>query len=449
MLEKAVDYLHQAGEHAHQLAANVEAIKHIRHSLALLATLPDTPRRAERELALQILLGNTLIAVQGYAASAVGAAFHRARALCQQLGHTPQLFLVLHGLHRYCYNGGDWALARELGEQMVRLAERNSDPLLQSEAHRALGVTQWLQGEFDTAYAHFTQGIAAYDPQHHTTYLRQTGQDPGVVCLGASALSLCCLGYADQARQGLNQALALAQTIAYPFVLTYSHFYASLFHQFVCEPTAVRQHAETIIALARQHEFTYYLGVGTVLRGWAQNQQGERAAGMAEMQAGMTIIRETGTVLFRHYYLSFLADAYRQAGAHQQGLNVISEALAAVPSSGRFWAAELYRLQGELLLLKQAAGAETSDAETCAETSFLQAITIAQGQSAKVLELRATVSLSRLWQRQGRQAEAQTRLAQIYNWFSEGFDTADLQAAQSVLATSLSSQAALPVLSHR
>ena len=444
MLEKAVDYLHQAGEHAHHLLANVEAIEHLRHGLALLVTLPNTARRAERELALQILLGNALIAVQGYAAAAVGAAFHRARALCQQLGDTPQLFLVLHGLHRHCYNAGDWELARELGEQMVHLAEHNVDPRLRPEAHRALGLTQWLQGEFDAAYAHFTQGIAAYDPQHHTTYLRQTGQDPGVVCLGASALALCCLGYVDQARQGLNQALSLAQTIAHPFVLTYTHFYASLFHQFACEPTAVRQHAETIIALARQHEFTYYLGVGTVLRGWAQNQLGDRIAGMAEMQEGMTIIQETGTVLFRHYYLSFLADAYRQVGDGQAGLKIVSEALAVVPSSGRFWEAELYRLQGELLLLDQAAGAETA-----AEMSFQQAVTIAQGQRAKVLELRATVSLSRLWQNQGRRAEAQTMLASIYNWFREGFDTADLQAAQSLLAIWLSNQSALPVLPSR
>jgi predicted ATPase len=213
--------------------------------------------------------------------------------------------------------------------------------------------------------------------------------------------------------------------VAHPFVLTYYHFYANLLYQFEFEPLSVQREAEAIIALARQHDFTYFLGMGMILRGWAQIQLGQHPAGIGEMQQGMATLDDTGTVLFRHYYLSFLADAYRQAGEIAQGLESIRQALAAVPSSGRFWEAELYRLQGELLLLDPAAGACAA-----AEASFHQAIAIAQGQRAKALELRATISLSRLWQREGKTGDAHRRLAELYGWFSEGFDSAHLQEAK-------------------
>jgi len=430
LLEKAVDYLRQAGENAHQLSANVEAIEHVRHALTLLATLPDSPAHAQHELTLQIMLGNALIVVQGYAALAVGEAFRRARVLCEQLGDMTQLFSVLHGLHRFGYARGQWQLARDLGEQMVSLAERNPDPFLRSEANRALGVTLWLQGEFMLAQTHFQQGYAWYDHRYHAAYLRLSGQDPGVVCLGGNALTLWCLGYVEQAHHTLEKTQALAQTIAHPFVLTYAQFYACLVHQFESLPATVQQGAEMIIALARQHEFTYYWGAGMVLRGWAQTQQGQYPAGIAEMQQGLALICETGTVLFHHYYLCLLADAYRQNGERAAGLQTINAALAAVPSSGRFWEAELYRLQGELWLLEPLAAAEAA-----AATSFYQAIATAQHQNAKALELRATLSLSRLWQRQGRPAEVQAVLAPLYTWFGEGFETTDLQAAQALLDT--------------
>ncbi|CAN5698106.1 hypothetical protein BH10CHL1_BH10CHL1_39430 [soil metagenome] len=378
-------------------------------------------------------MGNALIVVQGYAAPAVGEAFHQARLLCQKLNDTTQLFSVLHGLHRFCYVHGEWQLARELGEQMVSLAERNSDPILRPEANRALGVTLWLQGEFTLAQNHFEQGSTWYDRQHYARYLRLSGQDPGVVCLGGGALTLWCLGYAEQAYQGIEQTLALAQAVANPFVLTYAHFYDCLVYQFEAEPAAVGQGAEIIMALARQHEFTYYLGVGMVLRGWAQTQQGQHAVGIASMQQGMTTIHETGALLFRHYYLGLLADAYRQVGELEEALQIIREALRAVPSSGRFWEADLYRLHGELLLLKPTSDPEVASAEA-AEMSFHQAIAIAQRQNAKALELRATISLWQLWQRQGRQIEAQKMLTPIYEWFNADFDSADLKVARALLA---------------
>jgi len=147
----------------------------------------------------------------------VGETFRRAHLLCQQLDDTTQLFAVLHGLHRFAYMRGEWDLARDLGEQMVSLAERNADPPLRPEAHRALGLTRWLQGEFTEAHTHFEQGSAWYDRQHHATYLHLSGQDPGVVCLGRNSLALWCLGYAEQARRGLEQTLAPGANHRAPF----------------------------------------------------------------------------------------------------------------------------------------------------------------------------------------------------------------------------------------
>ncbi len=162
---------------------------------------------------------------------------------------------------------GDWHVARDLGEQMVDLAEGDPDPFLRPEAHLALGLTHWLQGEFTQAHSHFEQGIAWYDRHHHARYMRLPGQDPGVVCHGADAMAWWGLGYSEQAHRSLEQALVIAQTVAHPFVLTYYHFYANLLYQFEFEPLSVQREAEAIIALARQHDFTYFLGMGMILRG--------------------------------------------------------------------------------------------------------------------------------------------------------------------------------------
>jgi predicted ATPase len=170
-----------------------------------------------------------------------------------------------------------------------------------------------------------------------------------------------------------------------------------------------------------------------ILRGWALAATGQGEAGIAQLCQGLTAARATGAEILRTYYLALLVDAYQTGGQREAGLAVLVEALAQVEKTEeRFWEAELYRLKGELLLQEREPGGCRQD-ETEAETCFRQAIEIAQRQGAKSLELRSTVSLSRLWQRQGKKAEARQVLAEIFSWFTEGFDTVDLIEAKTLL----------------
>lgn len=434
LAEKAIDYYQLAGEKARDLSANSEAIAHFRTALTLLQATTCHPNRAERELALQLVLGNTLVRVHGYAAEEVGQTFHRAHLLYQQIRALPQASqantalpygTLLHGLHRFYYMRGEWLAARQTGEQLMALAQQSQEPVLQAEAPRALGMTFWHQGEFTTAQQHFEQGIAVYQPSLHTHYLQLSGQDPGMICTAYTAWGLWMLGYPSQAAERLERCLALAQTVAHPFTLIYALQYAAVLHQFRRDAAATLTQAEAIIEMAQQHGFTYYLGWGAMLRGWARVQLGQQSAGIAELHQGLARWQATGATLAQHYYYGLLADAYLTVGQSAAGLNAVTDGLATIPTSGRFWEAELYRLQGELLRQSIANGAEAA---------FQQAIAIARQQGAKLLELRALCSLSTLNQQKGN-AAAHECLRTSYDWFLEGFDTVDLKEAQTRLAT--------------
>jgi DNA-binding SARP family transcriptional activator/predicted ATPase len=429
MVDKAVEYLLRAGEQARLLSANLEAIKHFRQGLTLLATLPASPERARRELALQIPLGNALIAVEGFAVPDVGKVFSQAHELAQQLGEPAQLFAALHGLHHYYYMRGEWQAARILGEQLVALATIEPACGQPTEAQRALGVVLWHLGEFADAYKHTERGIAAYDRRHHAQYLRLYGQDPGVVCLGYSACALWLLGFPAQAEQRLEQSLALARELGHPFSLARALNFAAMLHKFQRQAQATLEYAEASIALARQHGFTYYLGWGLILGGWARSEQGHAEAGIEQMRQGEATWSATRVELSRHYYLTLLAEAYSKSGQPAEGLSALSEAITAVPRSGAFWEAEIYRLKGELLLIESAVE-HFAEAEIC----FRRALAVARRQGAKGLELRALVSLSRLWQHESSVTAVPQLLAETYGWFSEGFGTPDMEEAAGLLA---------------
>jgi len=236
------------------------------------------------------------------------------------------------------------------------------------------------------------------------------------------------LGYPDQALQGIYEVLDLAQELAHPFSLAMALVYAALLHQFRREVQAVQERAEALMTLSTEQGFPVWLAMGTVLRGWALMAQGEEAEGIAQMRQGLAAHQATGSELIRPYYLSLLAEAYGKVGQPEEGLTVLVEALATVDNTGeRFWEAALHRRKGELLLIQQ--GQKVGEAEEC----FRKALDIARRQQAKSFELRAAMSLSRLWQHQGKQDEARQMLAEIYGWFTEGFDTADLKEAKILL----------------
>jgi predicted ATPase/class 3 adenylate cyclase len=448
--EKAIEYLQLAGQQAVQRSANTEAISHLTAALDLLLTRPETPERAARELTLHLAVGPALIAAQGYAAPDVGKVYARARDLCQQVGDLRQLFPMLWGSWSGCLQRAELHKARELAEQLLQLAESAQDSALRLEAHYALGDVLFWLGESTLAHVHLEQAIGLYDPQRHRAQASLYGQEErGVTSLCYAALTLWCLGYANQALERTREALALADASVPPFSQAFALGCAAFLHQLRRETPATREQAEAAIVLSTEQGFPYWSALGTILQGWVLAEQNQEAEGIVQIHQGLVAYRATGAELAHPYILALLAEAYEKIGQTEEGLTAVAEALRLVEKNDvRFYEAELYRIKGTLTLQSQTSLEQVLEKSKAIKTSlkilapstqaeaegyFLKAIAIAQKQQAKSLELRATVSLVRLWQSQGKAAEARQRLAEIYGWFTEGFDTKDLQEAKALL----------------
>jgi len=304
------------------------------------------------------------------------------------------------------------------------------------------------------AREHLEQGVARYDLHRHRFLAFRYGQDPGVFCLCYLVRLLWFLGYPDQALHYSQRASALAREIGHPFSSTVAATFAALVTQLRREATKTLAAVEAAVPLCVEHGFTFYLSMNTILQGWALTFCGKPEEGLRQLQQGLTAWQATGAELFRPHLLALLAEAYGATGQIEEGLRVIGEAFDAAHKGGmRFYEAELYRLKGTLTLQSQTSlrqvlnKSQTSqnqsedtnsrsllpDPQAEAEACFLQAIEVAQQQQAKSWELRAATSLARLWQQQGKCQEAYELLAPVYNWFTEGFDTKDLQEAKALI----------------
>ncbi|MGH8614200.1 MAG: ATP-binding protein [Gammaproteobacteria bacterium] len=471
---RAVPYLWQAAQNAMQRSAPLDAIILLTKGLRLLETLPDTLERLQLELFLQTTLGTPLIVTQGYGTPEVEKVYARAQVLCQQVGEIPQLFPVLLGLWIYTLVRGKPRQARQLGEQLLSPTYSVQSPGRLLRAHTGLGMTLFFLGELAPAHEHLKQSLALYDPQQHRSYSLRDGQDFGVISLSFSSLILWLLGYPDQALKKSHEALTLAREL-HPFSLVWALIAAAIFHQLRREGQAVLQQTETLFALLEKQGFSQFVGMGMIYQGVTLCQQGQAEEGVTQIQQGLAAQQVAGMKLVKPYHLSLLAEGYGKASQPEQGLKVLAEALEEIRSGGeQVYEAEIYRLKGELTLQKfqvpsckfqvgqnpksKVQGPRStktnaqhlnpnSDAEAEAEAYFLKAIEIARQQQAKSLELRAVMSLVRLRQHQAQDhatrtthhavrpalTEAHRMLATIYNWFTEGFDTADLQEARTLL----------------
>jgi class 3 adenylate cyclase/predicted ATPase len=428
LIERAIDYWQQAGEKAMQRSAHVEAIIHLDKGLALLKTLPETPEGLQREVNMLIALGASLRATKGTGAPEVGQTYLRAQHLCEHLEAPHQLFPILRGLWNYYSTHAEYQMAHALGEQLLTLARQAQDPVMLVTAHRALGATLLFMGAVTSAHTHCVQGMALYDPQQYRASAFLYGEDAGVVCHGYAAWTLWYLGYLDQGLARSYEVVTLAQQVAHPFSLSFALCAAAIFHQFRREVRCTQNYAEAVLSLTQEQGFPHLLALGSPLRGWALAQQGQVKEGIEQITQGLTAYRATGAENAQPYFLSLLAEAYGTMGQPAEGLMTLTEALTLVDKTGaRWYAPELYRLKGALLLQ------QSSENHLEAETCFQQAIAIAQNHQAKSLELRAATSLARLWDQQGKRQEAHDLLAPVYGWFTEGFDTADLQEAKALL----------------
>jgi predicted ATPase len=431
---KAFEYLNLAGQQAAQRSSYPEAIEHLTQALELLNTLPDTRQRARQELVVQMALGTAQMVTKGYGVREVGLAYARADELCRQLGDRPELIDVLLGLWMFHVGKSEVTTAREMAEQVFRVAQEQNSPSAVLKAHIAMSHSLFFQGELVDARGHLDQCISLYDadPRHELT-VSIGGVDCQVRAHCYAAWSLWLLGHPEQALASGTAALALTQDLANPFASLWVLVILASIHGWRGEVPAALEHAEVIVALAQEQGSVMCRAEGTILRSAATAGLGHDEIHVREAAEAVAILRDSAMQGWLPYYLALLAGIQCKAGHVDDALRVSGEAIEFSARLGEKWyEAELYRLKGEMIL--QSGGEHpTAAVRREAEACFEKALEIAKKQSARSLELRASTSLSRLWRQQGKRTEARQLLAGIYNWFTEGFDTKDLQEAKALL----------------
>lgn len=458
---RAVTYVQQAAENAIRRSAFPEAITHLTKGLELLNHWPDTPARTRQELSLHITVIGPLMALKGESSPELERVYAQIGKLSRQLGETTQSFWVLTGLCLLHLFRGELRPAYDLGEQMLVFARQRAEPVFLLWAQYTLGATLLYRGDLGAARSRLEEALVLYEAQQHPRYLA----DPKVGCLGLLALTRCGLGYVDQALPHSVESLALARAAGSPYGIAVALTAGAGCHILRRDSAAAEQWAEELITLAREHGLTQYQAQGVLHRGGALVERGEIEEGIAQMRQGLADLQVSGADLGVPAWSVILAAALACLGRIDEGLHILDEAEARIARDrGRFYEAELYRLKGELTLQQESQGAkgkrqkakvqksaqssvlscQNSDAnpqpltpspqEEAAEKCFLRAIEIARRQDAKLFELRAAMSLSRLWQDQGKRADAHRILAEVSGWFTEGFESVDLKEARELLA---------------
>ena len=425
--EKAIEYLYRTGQQAIQRSADGEAVTDFTTALELLQALPDGPERMEQELRIQVALGPAVLATAGFGSSELDRVYTRALELCHQLEDSAQLFSALRGVWFGHTCKGELGTAREIGEHLTRLADEVHSPALQIEAYYSLGLSLFWSGEILEGRTYLERAMGLYDPHQPAASRIRYGQDPGVVSNGQATYALWTLGYPTQAMQASRSALTMAQEASHPLSSAFAFIITAGLHLQCRDYPPVQEYIDAASALSVEYGFGWYTAMVNIFSGGLLTAQGQPVEGIPLIQQGLDFYRPLGGVLWWPYYMALLAEAYGKAGQRNEGLKIVAEALERVNKTGEHWhEAELYRLKGELTLQ------DSQDAKE-SESYFQKALAVAQQQEAKSWELRAAMSLAQLWREQGKIAEAYDVLAPVYNWFTEGFDTADLKDAKALL----------------
>jgi predicted ATPase len=429
--EEAIGYWQRAGQQAVERSANIEGIAHFSNGLELVQSLPQGAARDQLELDLRVALGVPLIASRGYSSPEVEKTYGRARELSEKAGGSPQFANVLWGQWVRYLTGGPIGAALEMAEQYRAVADRTQDSGHLLETCQVMGIALFYLGEFSRALPHLARGSLMYDPdRHHALIYEHGGGDTGVAIRTHEALALWTLGYPDQARNRMENALATANSLSsHPFTVAFGHYFYAWFQTLRHDERAAEQATDVAIQICDEQRFPFWGLASKSLRGSMLVERGAEAEGVEAMRQSLDAYAAIGGQLYRPELHGLLAVGLGRVGRREEALQSIVDALGMVEEvQDRWWQAELHRLKGELTL------SVPGDQTAAAEAAFQESIEIARTQQAKSWELRAATSLSRLWQRQGKIAEARELLGGVYGWFSEGFDTADLREASALFA---------------
>jgi tetratricopeptide (TPR) repeat protein len=426
LTEKAVVYWLKSGQQSLARSAMTEAVAQLRKGLDALAGLPESPWRRQQELDLLVALRPARSATEGYSVADVGATIAQARALAEQIDRTEYLMPLIFGQWTFHFVRSEHKSGLSIAEQLEKIGEARNDVAAQLLGRRAQGTTRSFLGEFAAARALLERCDGLSDPTHRATARTELSEDPYAAMLVHLAVVLTCLGYIDQAQSRQNEALSEARRIKHAHTLALVLLHSSVCANWIGSMTDLQRHAEELEALSTEHGFPFWLGYAIAFRGRSLALAGQAQEGLVLLTQGLGALGALGTVAVTPLLLTWLAEAYAMLGQPDEGLKCLAEAgLVIEMSDERCYEAELHRMRGELL--------NATGDPSAAELSYHQALAVARSQSAKVLELRTSISLARLWRGQGRRAKAHDLLAPIHDWFKEGFGTPVLEEAKALL----------------
>ena len=426
--DKAVGYWLDAGRRAIDRFANAEAIGHARSGLLSLHSLPEGIERDRQELLLQANLGTALGSSMGYTPPEVGQAFERARELSERVGDAPKKFLILFGLYTYYLMRADYTTSRELATQILALAHEAAEPGAVVVGHSCVSSTAFFTGDVELALLHAKAGCDAYEKAGPQPLGLVYGFDPGILCFEWAAWSLLTMGYPDQAERFYATGIDYAHEHAHPLTVATTKVHLAVFDTMREDPQTTLEHAAAAFAFCKENSIMLRQVEAQIIEGWALAESGDSTRGVSQVESALATWRQLGAQIWDSSWYLMLAKAYVCAGHLLEAREALQTALRAANGNGEHaCTAELHRFDGELRLANSGVHAE-------AERCFLTAIELARQQKARLWELRAAMSLSRLWETQGKRKEAHDLLAPIYGWFTEGFDTKDLKEAKALLA---------------
>jgi class 3 adenylate cyclase/predicted ATPase/DNA-binding SARP family transcriptional activator len=429
MTEEAVRHYLKASEQAVARSALTEAALLLDKALGTIAELPDGLPRDRMELEVQSARGPVLIAVKGFAAAETGQTYARARDLWDRLGRPPEFLLrtarVRWSLHT---NRSQFPEAQSVVEDLLEFGRAHGDAVALILGNFTAGLTYSYQGELPSSRASLEEVIGRNDLAAHPQLLRYAGTDPLAIALAVIARVLLFMGYPDQASLRNEAAMRQARQLAHAPTMAQCLAFGAAQASALGNEADLARRVEELRALTREHGFPQWSALAPIFEGQLALMRGEARAAVTLLRQGLAARRATGVTLFNSNFAIPLIEALEKDGKSGEALALLDEQIVFVEETGEFWcAAGLHRLRGNLLLKDSVPDFEGAQAE------FLKAIDVAQGQSARLWELRAAVSLARLWRDQGRHAEARDLLAPVYGWFTEGFEVSDLKDAKALL----------------